>query len=520
MITRLSGTGLYVKARALRGLCILSWILAPGVVAAQSEEAEPIPSDAVILYPIRGEISPRLGKRLKTGVDQLVKRGAKIIIFELDTPGGHLDVATDTAAYIFQLDQRGVETFAFVPNNKRAYSAGALLAFACGHLVMGDNSRIGDVAPVSITLTGDIQELPEKIQTTVRTDLARYADERGYPRALAEAMVSKKMRVFRVKERTAQGPITRYISGQELDSYSPARRSELVQEPELVVSEGQLLTLDEKQAYKFGFVDHIVPSPSHLIEAYGIVGEILNASDLLRGSGAPLIDGVLVRILNHKLTKFVLIVCGILGLVIELQVVGFGIPGTIGLVCFILFFVGGYLGGMVGWVEITLFGTALMLLTAEVFVIPGFGVAGVLGLASLFASLVLAMQPLGAPFSQAGLTQNIMTVVLSLGASIVGIAVLLHYLPKTHLFSRTGLVSTTVLQNSVTPPETDELGYPKSSSLLEKSGTAVTALRPAGKVEIDGQTLDVVTEGEFIDAGMLVEVSYVEGNRIVVRPRV
>ncbi len=121
---------------------------------------------------------------------------------------------------------------------------------------------------------------------------------------------------------------------------------------------------------------------------------------------------------------------------------------------------------------------------------------------------------------EAGLTQNIMTVVLSLGASIVGIAVLLHYLPKTHLFSRTGLVSTTVLQNSVTPPETDELGYPKSSSLLEKSGTAVTALRPAGKVEIDGQTLDVVTEGEFIDAGMLVEVSYVEGNRIVVRPRV
>ncbi|MFQ5655495.1 MAG: NfeD family protein, partial [Planctomycetota bacterium] len=81
----------------------------------------------------------------------------------------------------------------------------------------------------------------------------------------------------------------------------------------------------------------------------------------------------------------------------------------------------------------------------------------------------------------------------------------------------TGLISTTTLQQGATPQPIDELGYPAASPLLHRTGSVVNALRPAGKVEIDGDVLDVVAEGDFVEVGFTVEVIQVEGNRVVVR---
>ncbi|MFQ5653966.1 MAG: nodulation protein NfeD, partial [Planctomycetota bacterium] len=415
--------------RAPRRHLLAALLIVPALAALsiseEDEAREALEKDAVVFYPVEGKISGSLSERLRRDVEQLVeKHGARIVIFELNTPGGTYEASRDAAAFIFDLDRRGVETFAYVPNGVSAYSGGTLLAFACRYLVMGDNSGIGDVAGVNVFG----KELSEKYQTVVRKDLVRYAKERGYPVALVESMVSKELQIFEIREPMPQGGRRRYVSGQELDSYDPDRRARL--DPKLVVKRNFILTIDEMDARRYGFVEHIATTRQQLLEDYGLTGRSVDAAVVLGQRREAHVGGWFVDFLNHPFTKFVLIVGGILGFVIELQIAGFGIAGTLGLLSFALFFLGGALGGTVGWLEIGAFTLALGLLAAEVFVIPGFGVAGVAGLALLFTSLVLALQPVGEPFETAHLAENILVVLCGLGSTVIAAMVLLHYLPR------------------------------------------------------------------------------------------
>lgn len=488
-------------------------LLAPATaLARQADEDED--RSVTFFYPITGDLSASDCDRIRQNVDKLIEtESVRFIVFELDTNSGDLQAAIETARYIHELDRRGVVTHAYVPTNQRAYSAGAVLALACKHLVMGKNSEIGNIRPVSTK--GD--DLGPRSRGELRDALLGHAREAGYPEALVEAMAVPELIVFEVVTQAPGGRSTRtrYLTNEQLNALDDETVNSIVRKKPLVDGNA-LLALTEQDALAYGFLTYIVDSRHGLIESYALPAEDVDLEEMQTTGKIPQEAGGFLGFLNHPFVKFLLITFGILGFVVELKVPGLGVPGLIGVGCFITFFVAGYFIGTVGWMEATLFVLALACLAGEVLVIPGFGIAGVLGLAFLFASLVLGLQPADQEFSGENLRTSIFVVMSGLASSVIGIFILLQYLPKAgSRFS--GIVSTAVLDGSATPPERDASGAELPSSLLGRSGTVVTALRPAGKIEVEDAVLDVVTEGEFIDAGAAVEVTLVEGNRIVVR---
>jgi membrane-bound serine protease (ClpP class) len=164
---------------------------------------------------------------------------------------------------------------------------------------------------------------------------------------------------------------------------------------------------------------------------------------------------------------------------------------------------------LAGYEELLLFGLGVLLLAVEVFAFPGFGVIGALGVVSLLAGLALSL--LG-PGSTAGVIVSVLTrLVMSLLVAVLAALALLRFLPRTP-FGRKLVLETgmTAEQGYVSAPE-DEV------KLLGLSGVAVSPLHPSGLASIEGRRIDVVSEGEYIDAGEPIVVIRVDGNRVVVR---
>jgi membrane-bound serine protease (ClpP class) len=198
-----------------------------------------------------------------------------------------------------------------------------------------------------------------------------------------------------------------------------------------------------------------------------------------------------------------------IGIIVELRTPGFGFPGAIGIASIGLFFWGHWLVRLAGWEELLLVALGITLLAIEVFVTPGFGVMGVLGLLSLVAGLTLSLFSAGATHEL--IVYAAARVVLSILLALIGSLVLLRFvthLPYArHLVLDTGLGATSGYASA---PESDQ-------RWVGARGIASTPLRPSGIADLEGQRVDVVSDGEYIDAGALIEVTQVEGNRIVVR---
>ncbi|MEX0805171.1 MAG: NfeD family protein, partial [Candidatus Binatia bacterium] len=187
----------------------------------------------------------------------------------------------------------------------------------------------------------------------------------------------------------------------------------------------------------------------------------------------------------------------------------FGIPGALGISSLALFFWGHWLVQLAGWEELLLVGGGLVLLFLEIFVIPGFGIAGVAGIGALLAGLSLSRIGGGATWEY--ILTVLSHVVLSLLLAVLASLLMLRWLPRLpfgrRLILEAGLGTS---QGYASAPESDV-------SWLGKQGMTLSPLRPAGLAEIEDQRIDVVSDGEFIESQAPIIVSRVDGNRIVVR---
>jgi membrane-bound serine protease (ClpP class) len=210
-----------------------------------------------------------------------------------------------------------------------------------------------------------------------------------------------------------------------------------------------------------------------------------------------------VRFLTHPVLSSLLVTIGMLGIIIELRSPGFGVAGAIGVGALAAFFWGHWLVQLAGWGELLLALAGVALLLVEVLVIPGFGFAGILGIVALVAALVMSVVGSGATpeFFLFAASRIVLALLVALGASFV----MLRYMPRTR-FGRQLILDTGLASE----PEGD-------LRWLGKRGRASSPLRPAGIAEIEGERVDVVSEGELIEAGAEIEVLRVDGNRIVVR---
>jgi len=424
------------------------------------------PERDVYVIPIRGVIDLGLSSFVRRAVREAKEKEAQCIILELETFGGRVDAATEIRDALFEGD---INTIAFV--NRRAISAGALISLACRHIVMAPGSTIGAATPV-VMAPGATKTQPtdEKTISYVRKEFKATAERNNHPTTLAEAMVDPDVE----------------IKG--------------------VIEKGKLLTLTTEEALKLKLAEHKVSKIGEILTLYGLEkGQVVRTSTTWSEK--------LVRFLTHPVVSGLLLTFGLLGIFFELRMPGWGVSGTIGLVCLALFFGAQYMVGLAQWIEPVLFLLGGVLLALEILVIPGFGIAGVSGVllivASLFLSLVKGPLP-KTPVDISRLLQATYVVAASLIATFLVATLSFRFMPKFPLLSKLILTS----------EEKREKGFRSAPVELEKfigkQGMTLTMLRPVGKAQFGDTILDVVSEGELIEKGKQVKVMKVEGNRIVV----
>jgi membrane-bound serine protease (ClpP class) len=448
----------------LRGL-IPFRVAAVCVLALSAAVAHRVPAQtsAPIVYviAIEGMIDLGLAPFLARTIREAQAAGAAAVLLDINTFGGRVDAAV---AMRDSLVNAPVRTIAFV--NQRAISAGALIALACDTVIMTKGGTIGAATPVVGGGSGETQPATEKSVSYVRSEFRATAEARKRPPAFAEAMVDVDVE----------------IAG--------------------VIEKGKLLTLTASQAIEHKVAELTADTLDAALAVAALPGAEVR---IARQTWAE----TLVRFLTHPVISSLLMTVGLLGLLVEIRTPGFAVPGTIGLISLGLFFWGHWLVQLAGWEELLLVVGGVVLLALEVFVIPGVTVAGIAGVVALVAGLGMTLVGAGATMSV--IITALGQVAISILLAMAGAFAFVRALPSLPFGSRLVLASDmTADRGYVSSPESDR-------SWLGKTGTAISPLRPAGIAEFEGARVDVVSDGDFVDAGSTIVVTRVDGNRIVVR---
>ena len=481
--------------------------------------------------PVEGEVDGVMLETLKRRIEMALQREVEVIFFEINSYGGRIDWA-ETIAHAIDTTT-GARKVAYIPN--KAISAGAFIALSCDEIVMEPRATMGDCQPVILSFQGPPKPAGEKAESAFRKKMATYAadERRDYPVALTRAMVSPQIEVLRVPG--ADGLPHEFVERDDLYSWSEARLRELQifdrtdpgqdlggkrhfsaivdgEERDLTVisREGEILTVNGEEALDYGFARFVAEDFDEVAALYGVDPREVTVLPVLWWEG-------FIKVLNSMPAKALLVVLGLLGIFLELKTPGLSVPGVLGVVCFVLVFYASHLAGLAQWIEIIMFGVGIILIALEVFIIPGFGVAGIAGIILAVSSLVLAFvsfSPIQAPqtmFPWLELRQAVTWISGAIGAFVVSLVILARYLPKTPILGRI------IHSTSLTAEEGYATQVKRGDLLLGRKGVSRTVLRPAGKIEVEGKTYDAAAQGDFIEVGEQVTIISTSGNRIIVR---
>lgn len=401
-------------------------------------------TDEVYLVSIKGTIDLGLSSYVHRALEEAVLSKAKAVILEIDTFGGRVDAAIQIRDKIMSLN---IPSVAYVKN--RAWSAGALIALSAKYILMAKSASIGAAEP---------QPADEKTVSALRAEFTSTAQSRGRPENLAAAMVDKDIEI------------------------------------ENVIEKDKILTLNAEQAIKLNIADNIVLNNEEVLN-------FLNLKDAKIVYIYPNWAENISRFVTNPIVSPLLLSIGFLGLIIEFWTLGWGIAGSMGLISLSLFFGGHIIAGLAGFETIILFAIGLLLLLAEVFLIPGFGLAGIGGAAAILASIFLTF---------GNIVQATYSILIALGLSIAGFFLLIRFIPSTRAWRKFILFT----------KQEKELGYTVGTKDLKrltgKEGIAITPLRPSGIVEVNGKKLNALTRGEYVNSNTKIKIISVEGNKIVV----
>jgi len=396
---------------------------------------------------IEGPIDQPLAVFVEESLERAERDGASGVVFWIDTPGGRVDAAMRISDAILTSP---LPTLAVVKN---AFSAGALIALSAEQVAMLPGSEIGAALPITVTPISKPEAADRKVISALKGKFRAVAEARGRPLRLVEAMVDPEIEI------------------------------------EDLAGKGEPLTLTAAKAVELGVADFEAASLREALERAGFTTETIVIEPPARIRVA--------RLLTSMYVAPVLLALGLLGLIIEFFTPGFGVPGLLGIAALALYFAGGVLAGMSGVLEVLLFLGGIALLLAEMFLIPGFGVAGVSGFIAIGASIYLT-------FGE----QALMVGAIAIVAGALGLVLVFRYLPRTR--AAHALVLEGAIGSQAPPRE-------RLESLTGAIGKAVTDLRPAGTARFGERKVDVVSEGEFIPRGSTIRVVEVEGARVVVR---
>lgn len=433
-------------------------------------------NDAPLVYviPINKMIEPALLYVVRRGVDEATRNHADAIVLKMNTTGGRVDSAV---AIVGVLGRSKIPVYTYVEHE--AISAGAMIALSTPHIYMKSGAVIGDITPISMGMTGSVQDLPEAVEEKMTSYVAahvRSAAEQGdHNPELAEAMVRRDIE-FKI------GDAVISESGKVLTLTNTEAEQRFGEEQNPLLSEGTVDSIDE-------MLDAL-----GLKHAEKITMEVSAAERLAR-----LIAGMAP----------ILMMIGLGGLWLEFKTPGIGIFGIAGVSCLLLFFFGHHIAGLAGMEDILIFTLGVTLLAIELFIVPGFGLIGVTGLLFILISFVNAMsermpgswRPIS--FEPETFTIPVLKVTLSFAGSVALIMIAGKFLPKTRAFQ-------SMILDTVVSSEEENI------SLIGQEGITHSDLRPSGTAYFGERKIDVVTLGNYIPHQTPVRIVEVHGNRIVV----
>ncbi|HEX9732702.1 MAG TPA: NfeD family protein [Thermoanaerobaculia bacterium] len=459
----------------LRRRALLALACAAALLPALAQE-EPTPAEAAAKVDgpvVVGKIDGEIGFAESAYVVRLIKaaetQSAAAVMIELNTFGGRVDAAVAIRDALL-----GAKMHTAVFINRRAISAGVLISLACKSIAIAPGGTIGAATPVMSAPGQEVaQPVEEKYLSYFREEMRSTAETNGRNGDLAEAMVDADKEVEGVSEK------------------------------------GKLLTLNTQSALEHKIADVEAETVEEALGKIGFGGPIVTLERSWSES--------LVGFLTSAPVASILFLAMMVLAYMEYQTPGFGVFGFGAICCFLILYFGHYMVNLAGWEELLLFALGVALILVEVFAFPGFGVVGALGILSVLASLVMLLMAgdwsdftFSNPFTGEAVTQVAATAL----AGLLAVVLLIRWLPH----SRSGVLGgKLVLDGGLASAAGYASHEAAGDDLVGRTGEVVSPLRPAGKARIDGQRLNVETEGDFIAVGETVRVLRREEGRIVVR---
>ena len=489
----------------LTPIAALALVAAPALLGQAQEleapDAAPLGQAAaqkkVYVVPVRDDIMPPILYVIRRGVKEAMAAEADCLILDMETNGGRVDITEEIFDIIGKFSG---ETVTYV--NKDAYSAGAFIAVATEKIYMAPQSVIGAAAPIMMSPTGGVSEMPStmevKMNSAIRAKIRTQAEKNGYAVDVVEAMVDKTKKLER--------------------------------DGKIICEEGDILTLTNLEAEaKYGEAKTRLLS-SGTVESIDALIIELGYDGAQRVDVAPLGVEELGTWINA--ISPILLLIGIIGLYIEFKTAGFGVFGAVGIAALVLYFFGGYVSGMAGieWVGIFVVGVALV--AVELFLLPGTIFIGLIGVVCMFVALVMGMTDLypnmpwfpagegeggggvvpqveGIDFVMPDFSRPIHDLLIAFALAVPIIWALARYLPHTALFAA-------FTSSAASGVESVAAVAAELESRLGQTGTSTTPLNPGGKAMFGDALCNIITQGEMIAAGTPVKVIGHRGSDLLV----
>ncbi len=419
----------------------------------------------VYIIEMKEEIAPPMRRKVQKGLREARENGADLIIIHMNTYGGTLDAADSIRTMILT---SSIPVWVFIDNN--AASAGALISIACDSIYMRPGANIG--AATVVDQTGGA--LPDKYQSYMRSMMRSTAEAKGRDPQIAQAMVDTRIVVPGIDDSTT------------------------------------VITFTTSEAIKYGFCEGESENIQEILQKYGWDDAIIITQKL---SGVDKI----INFLINPIVSAILIMMIIGGIYFELQTPGIGFPLAVAILGAILYFAPLYLEGLAAHWEILLFIIGLILIAIEIFAIPGFGVTGIIGIILVVTGLTLSLvgnfRDIPAGLIAQDILKAFFTVVIAAFISLI-----ISFYGSKRLFSH----PVPFLGNLALDTTQDkELGYTIAdkdySSMIGRTGFALTILRPAGKIKIEEEVFDAVAINGYISMGQEVEVMRYENAQLYVK---
>ena len=455
---------------------LLAFVILASTLLPERVQSQEIHKGSVVVVPLSGEVTEAQFFFLRRILKKSESVGASALIIDMDTYGGSLKAAVEMLGALMKST---IPTLTYV--NTNAGSAGALIALATKRVYMAPVSAIGAAAPISAGGEDIQQTLNQKVVSYFSGYFRSAAEKNGYNPELAEAFINKEKEV-KIGDK-------------------------------VINPKGSLLTLSAQEAVK--------EYDGKPLLAQGIAS---NLEEVCEKAGLRTKDIVRLEPTGfERLAQWITVLAplfllgGMIGAYLEFKAPGFGVAGILSAICFLLFFAGHYVAGLTGFEVVAVFILGTLLVLAELLFFPGATLLALLGTAMMAGALLFAMvdfypsQPLD--FSLDLLFRPLVNLGIAVALFVLAVSLLARFLPELPFFNRLVLAT-----QSPTGPSMEM----RTPSMFEPSvkvgeeGVARTILRPAGKAEFGAALVDVVTDGEFLDAGSRVRVMMVEGDRVVV----